>query len=193
MSRYTVISIDQSLVEKKREFLRESIDKTLEKYTGNCCYYTFITPYLVILLSNGLNEKSHIDLFNELNATCPGIRLASITHEVPINAIYKALQVIAKTSFYYEHGIENDYLIGHLIPEYKGSDPLEDLVITTNLLSNALLVILRSGSIPLHIDLGGLIAVLNEYSIDQLNLLRPYYRISLVRYKYASPISKQII
>lgn len=192
MSRYTIILIDQSFIGKHGAVSKDILSKTIEKYIVDCCYYTFLTPYLAILLSNGLSEKSHIDLFNELNTIYPGIKLVSVTHEVPMYAVYKALQVVGRTNFYYEQGVEEDYLIGYLVLEHKGADPLEDLVSIVNLLHNALIILLRGGSIPLHICLGGLITTLNKHSIDQLDLLRPYYRVNIVQYKNAKFVSNRI-
>lgn len=173
MSRFTLIISSKgeepwSCLTPLHRDLCDYLGKHVDK---NCCF-ELIYSRLLILLSNGLSRERHCEIFNELNKICSHVSMVSVLHEIPVFALYKASKLSKTYSFFYEEGVEREYLIGYFtLPSYT-EDILGDIARRISVFHNVANLLLNTGSIPLRLDLNGVLAVLNRKSIQHLEYIK---------------------
>lgn len=179
MSRYTFITFSGNGSRKapRADDLHNQI-KQLEA-SGYPSYYIGQNTYVV--LSNGLSRESHYKLYSQLSKY-PSIkvRVTSVTHENPVYATIKFSKLASKSDFYYEESPEGEYFIGYFTPiEGVEADVLTAIARRMKLLMEVGLCLLNLGSLPLALNLTGIIAALNRSSIDQMNGIRQHMRVGI--------------
>lgn len=166
MSRYTLITtLQDSLHEECRETRGELVD-AVTRSLGNIVAVE-LDPCLIITLSNGISEEDHSRLFSELSSKHANIRIVSVLHDIPLIALYKAIQFSKKYEYFFERGTENDYLLGLFEHSISATDPVAELIKRLDLLYYVATSLLNTGSLVIHMDLSKLVAVLNKQQISQ--------------------------
>lgn len=159
MSRYTVVVIESNDEVRHKWSL---VEERIKQFTEPLGYYFSLKPSLIIILSNGLSRDSHVELYEGLKTVGFQIKVASTIHKTPMIALLKALKVLSSGDFFYEEGVEEEYYVVYIAFRYFNPEyVVEEFKHRRDVLSRILDALIYTGSIPLNLNLDGVIAVLS--------------------------------
>ena len=195
MSRYTIIQLRPRNaisrdVFKTLNYLYTEVSNSVVNY-GGLAYS--ITPWIILVLSNGIGESEHRNIFQHIRSHGIEARVASTTSTNPVHAVLTAMKILATQEFYFYNGVEKPYTIG--IFAFKYSTVQFDFFseITSQLRSYIEIsqLVLATGGIPLSINLHRLVSVLREDSVSYIKDLVKHVNIGVgVDYKAVDALSK---
>ncbi|MEM1639036.1 MAG: hypothetical protein QXJ69_03030 [Desulfurococcaceae archaeon] len=181
MSRFTLIILGERekssgcLISHYRDF-RNYIEKIL----GSRCYFQLAHPRILLLLSNGLSKEEHYEIYSKLNEVFPSTSIISVLHEIPIFAIHKASKLSKLHEFFYEEGVEQEYLVGYFSLPANIGDIIGDIARRINIFHGITSLLVNTGSLPLQVDYSGVLAVLNRKSIKHLEYIKSQIHVKIV-------------
>jgi len=179
MPRYTITLINSTTSEKER---LELVKRVVDYFSENNAYSFTLTPRIIITLSNGINREIHERIHSVISSMHSNIRIASVIHNIPALALNKASRILVSQRFYYEEGVEEEYILGYFkIRELGGYSILDEYTYRKNILYELLNLLEYTGSLPLKIDLNGVLAVLSEKSLDISSILGGRVEVKLAR------------
>ncbi len=178
MSRYTIL-----IVNPQRGVNREVISLFENMYTElsrnmikyGCLAY-IIAPWTILLLSNGVRDHVHQELFESLKSkNYLNVKLASITSSSPVHAILTAMRVLSRKDYYFQDGVEEPYTIGVFASKWTTGqvDLLSNIALQTRTLLEISQLILNSGGLPLSVSLNKLVSIVKK---DSLTVLKDLIR-----------------
>lgn len=171
--------------------VRGDIAKALSRVIGDHIAVE-LDSCLILLLSNGISEEVHSKTYSELSSRHEKIRVVSVIHEIPLIALYKALQFSKKQEYFYERGIEKDYLIGVFEHDSPVSDPVVDLASRLDLLYFVASSLINTGSLVIHFDLKRIIAIINRQQVNQYEEFKKYLEVKYARGNNAYELMRDI-
>lgn len=181
MPRYTITLINSTTSEKER---LELVKRVVDYFSENNAYSFTLTPRIIITLSNGINREIHERIHSVISSMNSNIRIASVIHNIPALALNKASRILVSQRFYYEEGVEEEYILGYFkIRELGGYGILDEYTYRKNILYELLNLLEYTGSLPLKIDLNSVLAVLSEKSLDISSILGGRVEVKLARSK----------
>lgn len=151
-------------------------------------------PWLILLLSNGMSETEHRDLFQRIRSeTSIEARMASTISVNPVHAVLTATRMLTVHEYYFQGGTESPYTMG--IFTLKQAENQRDILseITTRLRTHfdVSRLILSTGSLPLSVSLERVVGVLRENSVDYIRGLLRHVNIGVgVDYRALDALSK---
>lgn len=181
MSRFTLIILSKQ--EKSSNCLTSyyrDFRNYIEKILGSGCYFQLVHPRILLLLSNGLSKEKHYEVYSKLNEMFPSTSVISVLHEIPIFAIHKASKLSKLHEFFYEEGVEQEYLIGYFSLPADIGDIIGDIARRINIFHSIASLLVNTGSLPLQIDYSGVLAVLNKKSIKHLEYIKSQIYVKVV-------------
>lgn len=184
MSRFTLIilckqdSLGNCLTQHRRD-----LHGYVEKALGQRCYFQLMRSRILLLLSNGLSKEKHYEIYSKLNEVFPSTSMISVLHYIPMFAIYKASKLSQLREFFYEEGVEQEYVVGYFTLPADIGDLLGDIARRINIFYNIASLLINTGSLPIQLDYNGVLAILNRKSLKHLEYVK-----SQVRFKVASNI-----
>ncbi|MCC6034774.1 MAG: hypothetical protein LM567_04680 [Desulfurococcaceae archaeon] len=182
LSRYTILVVNpQKGVNREAISLFEDIYRRIssEMIKYGCLTY-IIAPWTILLLSNGVKDDVHRELFESLKSkNYFNVKLVSITSSSPIHAILTATRILSKKDYYFQEGVEEPYTISVFTSKWaiEKVDLLSNIALQIRTFLEISQLILNSGGLPLSISLGKLVSVIKKDSLTILKELIKHVKI----------------
>gem|GEM_PF-1509313 len=176
MSRYTIFianpreSVNREVISLFENTYRE-LSSRMIKY--GCLAY-IIAPWTILLLSNGVRDEVHQELFEFLKSkNYFNVKLASVTSGTPVHAILTAMRILRRKDYYFQDGVEEPYTISVFASKWTTGqvDILSNIALQTRTLLEISQLILNSGGLPLSVSLNKLVSVVKKDSLTILKYL----------------------
>jgi len=170
MSRYTVVVIESGDEVRHKWSL---VEERIKRFTEPLGYHFTLKPSLIIILSNGLSRDSHVELYEGLRATGLQVKVASTIHKTPMMALLKALKALSSVDLFYEEGVEEEYYVAYIAFRYFNPEyVVEEFKRRRDVLGKVLDALIYTGSIPLSLNLDGVVAVLSTRGLTLIERLK---------------------